>query len=128
MKVKVYGHSDDLIEVEGDLREEFDRSEGTLVFGDGTHLHVEYGGEGLWSITRVKKGTAKFKKVFTADDAASNEYSDVVELEGDLVDVDILRTPDQMLEYLANEVDFWDLPKDTIVEIFNLVKKAKGAL
>lgn len=127
MKVKVYGASDDLVEVEGDLREEFDGGDVTLIFGDGTHLKVEYCEDGCWHISRVKKGTAKFKKVFSTPNSESSDYSDIVELEGDLVEVDRLRTPSEMGDYLSG-VDFNDLPDDTIVEVFNLVKKAKGAL
>lgn len=63
-KVKVCGASDDLIEVEGALNEEFGASSGEdtsvsfVGFSDGTVLRVAYGenGEGFWRITRVVEG------------------------------------------------------------------------
>lgn len=51
MKLYVYGASDDLIEVAGDLSDEFNGDVGVLTFSDGTELHVEYGNAGAtWTI------------------------------------------------------------------------------
>lgn len=66
-QIVVTGYSDDLIEVEGVLREEFpyqdtDGDEGDLVaFSDGTVLRIRYtneGADGIWRITPVALGTA----------------------------------------------------------------------
>ncbi len=38
------------IEVEGDLREEFDGDDGLLTFSDGTVVKVEYGTDGVWHL------------------------------------------------------------------------------
>ena len=86
----IYGASDDLIEVDGDIREEFDSCEedkAVLAFSDGTVLSVHY--DGQWTFKRVVKGSA----TFTKDEATSDEgkrpdgkpaYSDVVTLEGEI--------------------------------------------
>ena len=85
-KVMIYGASDDLVEVEGDIREEFnppygdDEGPSYLAFSDGTVLSIAYseGGTRLWRINRVAEGTAKYEKQeATGPDA---DYSDHVTL------------------------------------------------
>jgi hypothetical protein len=68
MTVIVYGASDDLIEIEGDLREEFnwiakDGETRLLAFSDGTLLRVWYDQDGIWRLSRVASGSARFEKV-----------------------------------------------------------------
>jgi hypothetical protein len=56
---KLYGASDDLIELHGDLYEEFDRydSEGDyLAFSDGTVVFMYYDDNGIWRIRVDFKG------------------------------------------------------------------------
>lgn len=85
--VTVYGASDDLIEIEGDLNEEFNPDsddQGTwLIFGDGTVLDIRYDDFGVWRITRPHSGTAEMVK---DEDPGNDEdrYSDRVTLTGDL--------------------------------------------
>lgn len=86
-KVKIYGASDDLIEVEGDITEEFNPPYGDdnpcyLAFGDGTMLSVQYDKDGMWRINRLNEGTAAYSKIEATD--PDKNYSDVVTLEGDL--------------------------------------------
>lgn len=83
-KIMVYGASDDLIEVEGDICEEFDGSEGVtyLAVSDGTVLSIEYGGKGMWTIRQIVAGTASFSKHDATD--VDDDYSDRVTLEGDI--------------------------------------------
>jgi hypothetical protein len=83
--IKVGGHSDDIICVEGDTYEEFypdDDKPGYLSFGDGTVLSVRYGNDGFWRINRLVEGMAEFTKVEATD--LDEEYSDVATLTGDL--------------------------------------------
>lgn len=57
--LKVYGASDDLIELDGDISEEFGRynSEGDyLAFSDGTVLKAVYDDDGIWRMKLVFKG------------------------------------------------------------------------
>jgi hypothetical protein len=84
MKVKIEGASDDLIELEGDLSEEFNPNNDEpsyLAFGDGTILKVIYDNDGIWRINRLTKGTAKFTKI---EGIVSEDTFDIVELEGDI--------------------------------------------
>lgn len=77
---KVYGASDDLVEIEGDFVGEvssYDDENGVLlVMSDGTLLKVFYGDEGIWKITLVKKGGA-FERIDQCDDADARPHSDV---------------------------------------------------
>lgn len=64
--VKVRGHSDDIIFVEGDIREEFGRfdSDGDyLAFSDGTLLHAIYDNEGIWRLKVIFKGVLYDEKI-----------------------------------------------------------------
>jgi len=68
MSVTIYGASDDLIEIEGDIREEFNvylENDETrlLAFSDGTLLRVKYDEDGIWRLSLVASGTAQFYKV-----------------------------------------------------------------
>jgi hypothetical protein len=89
-KVTIRGHSDDIIYIEGDFREELYYKEpktdakvsrNFLAFGDGTLLSIFYDGE--WRINRKKAGSAIYTKV-EANEAGGGSYSDIVTLEGDL--------------------------------------------
>jgi hypothetical protein len=86
MKVTIYGASDDLIEVEGDIEEEFNPPEDGeptfLAFSDGTILRVEYGAKesAFWRITPVWKGSATYSKTEATNE--DDDYSDRVTLEG----------------------------------------------
>lgn len=92
--VTIYGASDDLIEIEGDLREEFyalSASEGmSIAFGDGTILDIHYDDHGIWRINRGFAGSAAFEKEEALGDEGDREdgrpaYSEIVKLTGDLL-------------------------------------------
>ena len=56
----VTGASDDLIEIEGEIREEFsawDCRNGILTFSDGTLLDVAYDVNGLWRFNITYRGS-----------------------------------------------------------------------
>lgn len=84
--IKIYGCSDDLIEIEGDIEDELNppssvEDEGAfLAFSDGTVLRVKY--DGVWRITPVFVNT-NYSKVEAPEDDDSN-YSDVVTLTGNI--------------------------------------------
>lgn len=86
MSLTVYGASDDLVEVEGDVREEFNPGDGPsyLAVSDGTVLRITY--DGQWHISCVAVGTAEYTHdVATAEDGDPREdgspcYSDRVTL------------------------------------------------
>lgn len=76
-RLEVYGASDDLIEVEGAVQEEFggysrDDKEFLLVVSDGTVLGLKYGGEGVWNIRLVATGKGSKVTVATAIDTGDD--------------------------------------------------------
>jgi len=79
MATQVYGASDDLIELEGDLSEEFNGGEKPclLIFSDGTVLTIKYGKEHLavWAITLVNQGKLFGSVVYCTNEDAER-YSD----------------------------------------------------
>jgi hypothetical protein len=94
MTVRVYGSSDDLIEVDGDIYEEFtaktDDAGDLLAFSDGTLLSVQYDDNGLWRIHRLIEGSMTYEKIEATIDAEGHRddgtpaYSDVVTLTGEV--------------------------------------------
>lgn len=83
-EIKIYGHSDHLIEVEGAIKKEFLCSKGksNLAFSDGTVLNITYEKDGCWRISRAAIGTAKYEKTDTGD--ANEDYTDRVTLTGEI--------------------------------------------
>lgn len=88
MKITIRGASDDLIEIEGDIKEEFnhynDDEPAYLAVSDGTLLAVRYGGDGraFWRITPLFYGAAAYSKREATDE--DKDYSDVVTLQGEI--------------------------------------------
>jgi hypothetical protein len=89
VKVVVYGSSDDLIEVEGAIREEFDVSEeaGLVSFSDGMRLAFEYDGD--WHFAVEHEGTRTTVRIEGPDDGG---YSDRVTVEGEIGWIEYLGT------------------------------------
>lgn len=85
--IKVYGASDDLIEVDGDVEAEFyalkigedEDDGGVLAFSDGTVLRIIYTRAGVWRITPVAIGVSVVDIVQAPEDNEDN-YSDVATL------------------------------------------------
>lgn len=82
--IKIFGASDDLIEVEGDIEEEFSPAHGKkeysyLGFSDGTILRVMYTEPGVWRITPEVRGSAVLEIQQCSMDDEEN-YSDVATL------------------------------------------------
>jgi len=81
-EVIVYGFSDDLIEVEGEINQEFylgTDEGGYLAFSDGTLLRVDYDGD--WNISLKASGKSSYHNEPPADNGS--DYSDIVTLTGD---------------------------------------------
>lgn len=92
MSVTVYGVSDDLIEVEGDITAEFSYPESAeggvgvlLAFSDGTVMRVTWMANwaegGVWRITEVTHGAGTVDHVPAPEDDEDN-YSDRATLHG----------------------------------------------
>lgn len=74
----VTGASDDLIEINGELQEEFnayDCTSGTMAFSDGTMLNVSYDLNGIWRFKPIYKGEL-FEKII--DGSVSDDTNDEV--------------------------------------------------
>jgi len=82
--IEIYGSSDNLIELEGDIDEEFPfynaKTPAFLVFSDGTVLSIFYDSEGFWRINQRIAGNAEYSKAEATD--LHNNYSDRVTLKG----------------------------------------------
>jgi hypothetical protein len=80
VSITVYGASDDLIEVDGDITEEFaytgdedDYEQGNLLaFSDGTVLRIAHADPGIWRITPVAIGTGRPTIVQAPEDDDAN--------------------------------------------------------
>lgn len=62
----ITGASDDLIEIVGELEEEFNAykcNEGVMAFSDGTLLEVEYDNDGIWRFRIKYKGNLYDRKI-----------------------------------------------------------------
>lgn len=81
-EVIVYGASDDLIEIEGSIREEFNRGRAYLGFSDGSVLFIEYGRLGEWAIRVVAQGSAQID--IEPASAENDTYSDKATLIGEI--------------------------------------------
>ena len=83
--VKIYGASDDLIEVEGPtaVSDEFSGGDKPrfVGFSEGTVLRVVYAEDGCWRISRVAEGTAQYTHT-PAVGMDDEQYSDEVTLTG----------------------------------------------
>ena len=90
-KVTIYGHSDDCIEVEGDVREEFDAYEGYrwLHFNDGTIVNIGYDQmpDKGWDISVVKLGAGTKANVLEPEMQDGDHYTDRLELVGKIKSV-----------------------------------------
>lgn len=86
MSIEIYGASDDLIEIEGAIREEFtyqDEDNGDLVaLSDGTVLRLLYDSDGVWRITPVARGSGSLTVAQSTGEG--DDYSDRASLEGDV--------------------------------------------
>jgi hypothetical protein len=89
--VTLHGASDDLIELDGAIVEEFNHwhggnpdDQGALVaFSDGTVLRIIHGPGGIWRISPVAAGAAELSIVQAPEDDDRN-CSDVATLTGDI--------------------------------------------
>jgi hypothetical protein len=90
VSVTVYGASDDLIEVEGDIDEEFNAISAPenghlLAFSDGTVLRIDYSELGIWRITPVFRSGLGFDlTIVQAPEDDDSNYSDRATLNGDI--------------------------------------------
>lgn len=86
---KIYGASDDLIEIEGEITDEigcYNNTCQSITVSDGTRARIHYDDEGQWRIEVLVSGPLFIKKIDSVgddakhtDDAANcSSYSDVL--------------------------------------------------
>ena len=77
MATVIYGYSDDLIEVDGDVHGEHPDDEAFLIVSDGTILNIKYGKDSMavWEIRLIEKGTL-FVTINPCFDEDADRYSD----------------------------------------------------
>lgn len=83
-KTVIYGASDDLLEIEGQLSEELNPSsdkKNLLALSDGTLLEIWYDDDGIWRIRSLAKGACEQR--FTQGSVDKDE-PDRLELVGNL--------------------------------------------
>lgn len=87
--VKIYGASDDLVEIEGSRYKEDEigcfEYDVRIRFTDGTQIRVGYPKEGaaIWWIEIEKNGTAD-KRLSVCEDEDEDPYSDVFEIDAEI--------------------------------------------
>ena len=84
MSIKICGASDDLIEMYGDIDEEFNHNSDDPInigFSDGTLLKMWYDDDGIWRINRIVAGAATYNHI---PGSVEDDTSDVLELSGDM--------------------------------------------
>lgn len=82
--LKIYGHSDDLIEVEGDIQDEYDvgsAGKGYVAISDGTLILCIYEG-GMWLLRLITSGGSRITMAANQG-PDSDQYSDVMTIESD---------------------------------------------
>lgn len=83
--LRIYGASDDLVEIEGDRCDEIGGSNVKIRFDDGTSIRVKYSKPNLavWSIT-VEKSGSSYQKLVECNDENAEIYSDIFEIDADI--------------------------------------------
>lgn len=103
MAVTIYGASDDLIEIEGDITDEYPASEN----GDAIHLSngfvfsIVYDNDGFWRISALSWPDDVTWTHHAATDI-DDDYSDVVTVDGHVTDVVITPIPDRPSQPASN--------------------------
>lgn len=86
MTVTAYGSSDDLIEIDGDIREEFtaafDGEDNLLAFSCGVVLRIRYSDQGIWRIAVVHEEEPGLVEIVQAPEDDEDNYSDVATVHG----------------------------------------------
>lgn len=78
----IYGASDDLIEIEGDVREEFDVYKAGpqhVACSDGSLVRIEYTNKGCWEVRVVKLGNGTNAQTVPHDNDVTS-YTDCLTL------------------------------------------------
>lgn len=104
MKINITGASDDLVEIDGDIVEEFSfcsGEKGLLAFSDGTLLQIWYDNDdGLWRINRLVDGDSIYSKI---EGDVQTDTSDVAQLIGEIKWI-VFSVRDQYNPYIVKKL------------------------
>jgi hypothetical protein len=94
--IRFYGANDDLIEIEGDISEEFNYYPDEdhpmhIAASDGTVIRVEFDRDSIWRFTPVIVGKARLVHTVQTLDDPDDGYSDVIHLFDDGLPDDPIR-------------------------------------
>ena len=83
--IKVCGHSDDLIEIEGDWEDEIGsfQADTKITFDEGTELMMHYDENGIWKAKVLKAGSGAY--VISRLEENGDYYSDLFEIDAEKV-------------------------------------------
>lgn len=123
-KVKIYGASDDLVEVDGDVdgADEFCCEEGVIAFApSGDLFHVKYGEDGVWDITHKHASGRLQVSIIQAPTGDDPEpYTDVAMVSGDIHSVRFWKSwpPSitEIRERIMKRLDEWSMLSDDTVK------------
>jgi hypothetical protein len=90
MTITLSGHSDDLIEIDGDLSEEFAYNidhgySNYLALSNGAVFRIEYASDGCWRITPCSVPASVSWEKVEAVSADDDNYSDRVTVTGEVI-------------------------------------------
>ena len=94
--IKIYGCSDDLVEIEGSAYEEDEidcyNRDVRITFADGTVIRIGYPKDGMavWWIREEQRGTAD-RTITVCEDEDADTYSDILEIDSEIVSHQVLR-------------------------------------
>lgn len=83
--IKVSGHSDDIIEIEGDYSDEIGsfRLDTKIIFDDGTELLMHYDENGTWKAKVLRAGSGAYSITHLVKNG--DYYSDLFETDAEKV-------------------------------------------
>jgi hypothetical protein len=124
--IKIYGQSDDLVIINGDLEEEYAcyNEPCYIIFSDGTLVKAEYK-NGQWTIQTEKIGKNTEVDYEPANDFEEN-YSDILTLNGDInwciID---LRNVNEIRDHLRDNLNWDEVEEETLKELYIKYFKTK---
>lgn len=124
MSIKIYGQSDDLIIIEGDIEEEYNwyyNEPRYIIFSDGSLIKVQYDAPDYpskWKINIEKLDNNTESKYIPALDSVDN-YSDILELDGHIdwciQDITSLH---ELREHLQDNLNWEEVDEDTLKDLY----------
>ncbi len=81
-KTKIYGASDDLIEIDGEVSEEYNKINAknlSINASDGTQAKITYNDEGEWKIDLINMGNKYLDLILSVGDDDKHTHEDAID-------------------------------------------------